>query len=341
MATIPSSLLTPAAPPIMVEGTSLPRITVRGKGGKALYHAYVHGYIAGPKCRLGGVQVVPLYYLSLVAARGQGTVLQGIWSAMCSTKPADVYLDTVGTVVLAHHSPSLASLGYTLHWNYTQAETDELERDLHGIIESHLLTMVDPVRGAAPARRERAARSKRVRARGGTRLALSTATRKELGNQEEMQRREEYPLFLVLLAGNEVPPRQPGEAEEVYAAQATRLLAERYFAFLDLRAPWAMARSWSSYLWARGIERGENTRLTTWFAQVRRGEEEGDDEQQDLLQAVPVFREAWLCRPNIALLATDLRDALLEGRLDIPGERDAAEADAGVGTTGHPVPANV
>ncbi len=88
-----------STPPALVERTTLPRIFVRTKG-TVKYHGHVSGYIAGPATRIQGINVVPLYYLSLVGMRGEGTTLQGIFSALTSTNPQDIYLEGVGTVLI-------------------------------------------------------------------------------------------------------------------------------------------------------------------------------------------------------------------------------------------------
>src|SRR5436305_8384978 len=90
--------------PTFVERTDLPRIQVNTRGG-ARYSAYVNGYISGARCRVKGANVIPIYYLSMVAMDGDGGKLQGIWAALVSNPPQDVYLEGVGTVVLAHHDP--------------------------------------------------------------------------------------------------------------------------------------------------------------------------------------------------------------------------------------------
>ncbi|GCE32019.1 hypothetical protein KDA_75030 [Dictyobacter alpinus] len=328
----PSSRMTAAAalaPQSLVEQTHLPRILVRVKGA-VKYYAYVNCYIAGPKFRFQGTDVTPLYYLSLVAMRGQGTILDGIWSALTASNPYDVYLDGVGTVVLAHRRPDSAALGYTLHWNYRQADLPS--QDLQRVIESNMLTMYDPLRGAAPVQKERKTKKGRrinpkKKGRGKERAEGSTATKKTLGVLEERQNREKHPLFLLLVPGNEHPERLPGETDEGYRTHCelhtTAFLAESYFAFLDLRAPWAMALEWCDYLWQRGVERGENVPLTVWCAQVS-SEETPDGEKQ----RPPVFSQAWLCQPNIALLDSDLKQARRDGRISNLVSPDEEEADA-------------
>lgn len=306
-----SSAAVPLAPPALVERTSLPRILVRQKGLIRSY-AYVNGAIYGPKFRYHGADVVPLYYLSFVAMGGHGTTVDSIWSALVDDHPQDVYLETIGTVALAHRHPALASLGYTIHWNTTATEIEGSDHDQHVVIESNMLTMYDPIRGAAPVRRERATgkrRTGRAHKRRVRTTERSTVTKKEVGELEELQNRGKYPAFLLLVPGNERPDRGDGEADEAYAQRCdwhvTRYLANLYFAFLDTRVPLAMAQEWADYLWQRGKDRGENSQLTTWFTRVA--------EQESL--APPVFAQAWLCRPDIVRLSSDLQQARQEGRI--------------------------
>ena len=327
----PSSRMTAAAaiaPQSLVERTSLPRILVRVKGA-VKYYAYVNCYIAGPKFRFQGTDVTPLYYLSLVAMHGQGTILDGIWSALTASNPYDVYLDGVGTVVLAHRRPESAALGYAVHWNYRQTELPS--QDLHRVIESNMLTMYDPLRGAAPVQRERKTQKGRrlnpkKKTRGKDRAEGSTATKKTLGVLEDLRNREKHPLFLLLVPGNARPERLPEESDELYTTRyelhTAAFLAESYFAFLDLRAPWAMALEWCEYLWQRGVTRGENVPLTVWCAQV--SSEETPDEEK---LRPPVFSQAWLCQPNIALLDSDLKQARKEGRISNLASPDEGETD--------------
>jgi len=310
-----------STPPALVERTTLPRIFVRTKG-TVKYHGHVSGYIAGPATRIQGINVVPLYYLSLVGMRGEGTTLQGIFSALTSTNPQDIYLEGVGTVLLAHHQPSFSSLGYSIHWNYSQVET--ADQDLHAVIESNQLTMYDPVRGASPVKRERKRKRGQhagppKKARTKERIMLSTATRRTLGVAEEAINREKHPAFLLLVPGIEEVPRLAEETDEAYQARRdehiTQFLSELYFAFLDVRAPWPMVLDWAPYLWQRACERGENTQLTAWFAQPKASDEEEGEEGASQRLSPPVFGQAWFCRPDIPLLYNDLREARKSGRI--------------------------
>lgn len=304
----PSSSRKVSVPQTLVEHTSLPRILVRVKG-TVKYYAYVNVYVAGSKFRYKGCDVTPIYYLSLVAMHGQGSILEGIWAALTANTVFDIYLDGVGTVVLAHHRPECAALGYTIHWNYRQTELPS--RDLHRVIESNMLTMYDPLKGVAPIQRERKRKKgRKSNKRGAERVEGSTATKKTLGEHEQRVNREKHPLFLLLVPGNAQPERLPDEQDTQYRdrceSHLTTFLAESYFAFLDLRAPWAMALEWCDYLWRRGKERGENIPLTVWCA--KNVSEETPDEHMP-----PIFSQAWLCQPNIALLHSDLKQARSAG----------------------------
>jgi hypothetical protein len=175
-----------------------------------------------------------------------------------------------------------------------------------------MLTMYDPLRGIAPVKRERRQRKgRKPNKRGRERVEGSTATKKSLGELEERRSSEKHPLFLLLVPGNIQPERLLDESDEAYhdrcVSHTNTYLSESYFAFLDMRAPWAMALEWSEYLWQRGKERSENVPLVVWCAK--------NEEVPD------VFSEAWLCQPNIALLHTDLVQARREGRIgDLSGE---------------------
>lgn len=317
--------------PTYVERTDLPRILVRGKGGMIRYYAYVNGYIAGPKVRVRGMAAAPIYYLSLVDMSGDGGKLQGIYSALVSEPPQDVYLETVGTVVLAHRDPRFENLGYTIHWNYTQGTTADRDNNLHGVIESNMLTMCDPVAGSAPRVRERkraskaahAKQQKRKRAPG--KIMLTTATKKDLGDLEERVNRSKHPLFLLMLPGIVVPDRLPTDTDETYAVRREQhvdpYLAEQHFAFLDFRVPQPLVIEWAPFLWQRALATQENTRLTVWFKPVVQGRDEQleDEQRTDGEEAppktMPIIGEAWLCRPSIPLLDSDLKTALRDGRI--------------------------
>ena len=311
----PRATAAAAAPPTLVERTDLPRIIVRVKGA-VKYYAYVNAYICGPKIRVQGTEVTPLYYLSLVGMHGHGSILEGIWSALVASTIYDVYVDGLGTVVLAHRQPSFASLGYTVHWNYYQVELPN--GDLHRVIESNMLTMYDPLRGAAPIKRERRGKKGRSnpqkKPRGKERVEGSTATRKNLGELEEIRNREKRPLFLLMVPGNEKPERLEDESDEAYRARCQEqrefFLAEIYFVFLEMRAPWAIALDWEGYLWERGKECKENVPLMVWNAPVRSEEESAPAEAKP-----PIFVEAWLCRPDITRLDADLKAARKAGRI--------------------------
>ena len=109
---------------------TLPKISVKGKNKEAQFEAYVNAYIVGKqKIIVNSTFAYPLYYLSLVAMRGQGTVLQGIFAQLVSTHVRNISLEGIGDVVLAHHRSDLSSCGYTLHWTFEQAEIQP-SRDL-------------------------------------------------------------------------------------------------------------------------------------------------------------------------------------------------------------------
>ena len=283
----------------LVETTALPKITVSSKSEEQ-FDAYVNAYIVGSAPELiMGKEYTPLYYLSLVAPYGHGTVCQGIFARLVSStsKGRGVTLDGVGDVVLAHHRESLSAMGYTLHWNYEQAEIAPT-RDIHAVIESNMLTICDPVRGTAV--KTRNARSKgivseaRKRARK-ERTSLSTAkNNRAINTLEEMRGRERCPAFLLMIPGWE-------RGNTTYR----QLL---HLAYLDLRVPWPLDPAWAEFLWWRGEGRGEIEKLKVWCStpQAEAGQQEAP---------TPFLSEAYLCCPNPRLMQRDLEDALVRKRL--------------------------
>ncbi len=302
---------------LLVERTGLPRIFVRGKSQNR-YYAHVHSYVIGPRIRVKSVEMFPLYYLSLVAMHGEGNILQGLWSSLIANTPQDVFLEGVGTVTLA--TPAHASLGYTLHWNYHQAELPN--QDLHAVIESHMLSLWDPVRGVAPITRERKKKHKRELGKRKQRkdtVELSTLVKKEQGEMEEEMNRQHFPLFLLMVPGNEQPRRGKQEMEGEYIARCKIHLdtyrTTQHFAFLNQRVPWPMASAWADYLWERGLERKEITPLTIWSVASKQVKHQGEEEEETDVRSLPLFLEAWLCQPNPSLLPSDLKQARADGRL--------------------------
>src|SRR5579883_3369389 len=88
--------------PTYVERTDLPRITVQSRGG-ARYSAYVQASIAGPTELVKGRRTTSLFSLSLVAMRGQGALLRGIWSGLVANHVEEITIDGLGHVALAQH----------------------------------------------------------------------------------------------------------------------------------------------------------------------------------------------------------------------------------------------
>ncbi len=312
---IPSDMLS------LVEETALPQISVR-VNGLPTFRAYVNAYVVGSKRLLlsNGTARTPLYYLSLVARRGEGTTLQGIFSTLVSTHLKEVTLEGVGEVALAHHQLQLTNLGYTLHWNFEQAEVQP-SRDLHAVIESNMLTMCDPVRGLSMKQRFSRTANEQVKRQKET-ASLSTAKASKNQNSiEDIRHREQQPLFLLLIPGT-----HQNEASFVH---------QLHLSFLDLRVPWPLDPSWASDLWQRGLDNGEIEPLTVWCAppiitasnddtqherhnggngdQAEREEriEErcvDDDQQQNC--SVPFLAQAYFCRTQPALLQQDIQQAV-------------------------------
>jgi hypothetical protein len=235
----------------------------------------------------------------MVAPYGHGTICQGIFARLVSStsKGRGVFLDGVGNVVLAHHRERLSTLGYTFHWNYEQAEVAPT-RDIHAIIESNMLTICDPVRGAAAKARQ--ARSKGIvsearKSARKERTSLSTMkNNRAITTVEEMRSRERFPAFLLMIPGWE-------KGNTTYR----QLL---HLADLDLRVPWPLDPAWSEFLWWRAEKRGEIEPLKVWCPTpaIQEGQSEA---------AVPFLSEAYLCRPNPGLMQRDLEEALSRKRL--------------------------
>lgn len=292
----------------LVERTSLPKIIVKARGGATQMEAYVNAYIVGEQNNLmNGNWARPLYYLSLVGMRGQGTTLQGIFARLVSIHSKDVSIEGIGDVALAHHRPALTDCGYSLHWNFEQAEVAP-HHDLHAVIESHMLTICDPVRSMAVRQRTHHT-AKNPSGKAGKRqkeqISLSTAKQSKAQNSlDEIRNREKKPMFLLM-----VPSWHQGD---------THFLQQLHLSFLDPRIPWPLDPSWASFLWERGVKHNEIERLETWgytpSASATTADEEDEGETGDE-RSVPFIAEAYFCRPKPALIQKDLQEALVTGRI--------------------------
>ncbi len=259
-------------PTSLVEHSSLPLLTLKGKSNEPQMQAYVNAYVLGEKKMLvHGQLATPLYYLSLVAMKGQGTTLQAIFARLVNPHGKGIWLEGVGEVALAHHQPQLLQCGYSLHWNFEQAEVQPTQ-DLHAVIESRMLTVYDPVHAQARKTRERRTPTSspqgEPRARRKERVSLSTD--KPSQTQEslsEMRHREQHPLFVLL-----VPSSDQGDRQALW---------QQHLAFLDLRVPWPLDPSWARFLWERGVERGEIEPLATWSYTPAAPDPEEDERPQD------------------------------------------------------------
>src|SRR5579884_939403 len=284
---------------------SLPKLTVQARGGEPQFDAYVNAYVIGqqPAILPGGHRATPLYYLSLVAQRGQGTTVQGVFARLVSVHSRDVSLSGVGVVTLARNVEPLSTCGYSLHWNFEQAEILPTH-DLHAVIESHQLTICDPVRAMAVRPRRRRSTPKGTASSSKAQKGqVSLTTAKKSGAKltvEEMRHRELRPLFVLLVPGSK-------------KGQST-FLHQLHLAFLDPRVPWPLDPAWAEFLWWRGLRRGEIEPLTVWCAPAPTKEEEQD---ADVRYQLPLA-EAYLCHPNPVLLQRDLQAALSQRRLPLP-----------------------
>lgn len=289
---------------LLVEETSLPRITVSARGGEAQLQAYVNAYIVGEqKVFMNGTWATPLFYLSLVAMRGQGTTLQGIFARLTSMHPKGITLEGVGEIALAHHQSSLSACGYTLHWNFEQAEVLPTH-DLHGVIESHMLTICDPLRGMAIKQRTARSAKQKPGKRQKEQTSLSTAKNSKIQQSHaEIRNREKYPMFLLMVPG--------------WAGDDAHFLHQLHLSFLDQRVPWPLDLSWASILWERGRDQHEIERLKVWCAAPALAEAEDDEamEQKEEACSLPFISSAYFCRPKPAQLQQDLQEALISGRI--------------------------
>lgn len=286
----------------LVEQTTLPQVIVKARGGAAQLQAYVNAYIVGREQEfMNGHWANPLYYLSLVAMKGQGTTLQGIFARLASTHTKDVSIEGIGEVTLAHHQSRLAECGYTIHWNFEQAEVLP-NHDLHAVIESNMLTIADPVRGNAVKQREYRADKAPSGKRRKERASLSTIkTSKAQQSLAEIENREKHPLFLLMVPG--------------WAHEEAMFVEELHLSFLDLRVPWPLDPSWASFLWERGMRRNEIERLKVWCSTPAPSAEDEEPGGTAPEQAVPFLASAYFCRPKPASLQRDLQEALLTGRI--------------------------
>ncbi|GHO59190.1 hypothetical protein [Ktedonobacter robiniae] len=275
----------------LVETTTLPKITIKAQGGDTQVDAYVNAYIVGPRKEfMNGQQATPLYYLSLIAPYGYGTVLQAIFARLVSStsKGRGVELEGVGEVMLAHQQVRLNECGYTLHWNYEQAEVQP-HRDLHAVIESNMLTVCDPVRGATIRQRTSRSAGRTSKKRRKDQTSLTTAKKSSAAQSiAEMRARERFPLFLLMVPG--------------WAKRDAQWTQQLHFSFLDPRLPWPLDPSWAEFLWERAEMRREIEPLTTWCYTPTQ-------------ETTPFLAEAYFCRPNPARLQEDISEALRTGRL--------------------------
>jgi hypothetical protein len=290
-------------PHLLVEQTSLPKIAVRGKNNEPQIEVYVNASIVGEQPELMNNRwAYPLYYLSCIAQRGQGTTLQGLFARLVSPHSRGATLQGVGEVMLAHRQSRLADCGYPIHWNFEQAEVAP-NRDLHAVIESNMLTVCDPVRGMAVKQR----RSQKKKSTGSPkkpgkeRASLSTAKSAAHASLDEVRSRDQHPLFLLLVPSGYQDLDRSG----------------LHLAFLDPRLPWPLDPSWATFLWERGRSAQEIERLKVWCFVPEKQEELSEETDQNTI-ALPFFSEAYLCRPNPTQIALDIKHALLSGRISSP-----------------------
>lgn len=354
---------------ITVEGSTLP--VIRAAGFEVRVNAYVVGRTrrvatspsvatsnlrsngsdsAGPSTaaddrdRSPGCQggVTDLWYLSLVGAHGQGTSLRALWANLVSNHNRAVWLEGIGSVTLGHNRLDLGGLGYPIHWSYRQTVLPP-SRDVHGVLESDLLTCYDPLLAPASSRRSprrnidtRAATThEHVTSVSHDNAGAGTANGKGVGSastanvngkksqegtvvlstrsgaSEERQvvtSREAHPLFLLLVRGQD-------------EASLPRL----HLRYLATRIPWLpYYPAWADYLWQRGRERKEIEGMHVWCYRnpVSDGSSQmsntsgtvNDKARCDAASgSVPYVVAAFLCRPDPLALTAELSRAVASG----------------------------
>ncbi|MEO7075868.1 MAG: hypothetical protein ABI068_11255, partial [Ktedonobacterales bacterium] len=294
----------------MAEGATLPRL--RAAGFEARVNAYVVGRTErmqrqapatsnnqlantgappqttppvttlSPGCANG---VTDLWYLSLVAPRGQGTTLRALWANLVSNRDRSVWLEGVGGVALGQHRLDLTALGYPIHWTYRQAVIPP-SRDVQSVLEADTLTGYDPLlappttsrrqRTSTPSAHRRRTAAASDRAEQGAMTLSSHGDQGSSGaggsdSAAEAVAREARPLFLLLARRNDQSDEacSAGDMEGVNAspyapsaangAQEERApdhawLARLHLRFLATRIAWLpYYPRWADYLWQRAL----------------------------------------------------------------------------------------
>lgn len=358
-----------ASGPIMAEGATLPRL--RAAGFEARVNAYVvgrtermqrhsavtsHGQSsnAGPSpltypsayhapasppspgCANG---VTDLWYLSLVAPRGQGTTLRALWANLVSNRERSVWLEGVGSVALGHHRLDLTTLGYPIHWTYRQALIPP-SRDVQSVLEADTLTCYDPLLAPPPSPRRQRASNQPTRHRRNTATteratggALILSSRSDQGSSgagggdsaTEVAARETRPLFLLLTrvaeseaSSNTAPYALSAPTGEEDQAPVQPWIARLHLRFLATRIAWLpYYPRWANYLWQRALEQGEAELLTTW-SYVTPSVTETAEAPETSSGTTPsassaALTSAYLCHPDPLALTADLQQAIRAG----------------------------
>src|SRR5579859_979217 len=187
--------------------------------------------------------------------------------------------------------------------NFEQAEVLPTH-DLHAVIESHMLTICDPLRGTAIKQRTARSAAQKPAKRQKEQTSLSTAKNSKMQQSHaEIRNREKYPLFLLMSPG--------------WAGDDAHFLHQLHLSFLDQRVPWPLDPSWASFLWERGREQHEIERLKVWCYTPTLAEaaEEEAMERSEEGRCLPFLTSAYFCRPQPAQLQQDLQEALVSGRI--------------------------
>ncbi len=374
-----SSTQTSGSGPIMVEGATLPRL--RAAGFEARVNAYVvgrtermlrhacaapndraaspeassqansHATMLSPGCANG---VTDLWYLSLVAPRGQGTTLRALWANLVSNRERSVWLEDVGSVALGQHRLDLTTLGYPIHWTYRQAVIPP-SRDVQSVLEADALTCYDPLLAPPTSSRRQHASNQPAHQRRKTAVsertdqgAMTLSSRGDQGSNSaggsdsaaEAAAREARPLFLLLARSGDDATDEDGANAKLRVAtiangtqndqaRGNSWLARLHLRFLATRIAWLpYYPRWADYLWQRALDHGEAEPLLTWsyVAPTLTGAANTSGMLSGTFSVT--LTSAYLCHPDPLALTADLQQAIRTGVFGLQSQADVAKEAA-------------
>lgn len=292
--------------PDVPESEHMPHLPVISAGG---FDAYVLCMVGETRTDQSGNDVT---YVSFLCLLGMGTAVAAVWASLMDQRQLVVTVESIGNVQLWQRQPECAHLGYTIAW-HRRTRVLQLAhgaRLVHLVTEPDLLTMRDPDRAEAGARRrKRGSDGTGECARRGvpqTRPIGSVAphaTNNTNGSEmtaadaaameqvSEQAARETRPLFVLL-----------GRRDEDAAT-----LARRHLLFLAERIQWlAYYEPWADFFWQRGLATGEIRPLAVW--PVASANRAGGDESA--WQEQRWITSAYLCQPDPLALADALPDVV-------------------------------